>query len=78
MNPTQKEKINRFLMDKTMAVSVYEVLLQSFLKPKPHGDVHILAASRVAIDLLQEGWRELEKYREKTDGVVESVGNVGL
>lgn len=78
MNDTQKQKLNRFLNDEVMSKSVYEVLLQSYLRPKERSDVNLLAASRLAIDLLQEGWKELAKY-QVSDGDKSSSGlNVGL
>lgn len=78
MNPTQKEKIQRFLADKVMAKSVFDVLLTEFLKPAPMADVNLLAASRVAIDLLQEGWKELEKCAVKEDPSTEIRQQVGV
>lgn len=60
MNDTQKAKISRFLADKVMSEAVYDVLRESFLKDKTR-DIHVLAASRLALDLLRDGWKELER-----------------
>lgn len=62
MDSTRVDKIKRFLNDKAMSQAVYDVVLNAFLRPRG-GDVQQLAASRLAIDLLQEGWRDLAKYR---------------
>lgn len=56
------EKIARFLDDKAMNQAVYDVLFNCFLKDAK-GDVQTLAAQRIALSLLQEAWRELERYR---------------
>ena len=67
MNDTQKEKIKRFVADKVLSESVQDVLLKSFLKPRNGQDIQLLAASRIAIDLLDEGFRELRNIaREET------------
>ena len=58
----QQAKIKRFLDDKAMSAAVKEIILATFLKKKPVTDVQMLAASRIAIDLLDEAYKELEKY----------------
>jgi len=78
LNEPQKKKVANFLQDELMADTVYQVLLNSFLKPSPIIDVNILAAERMAIRLLQEGWRELGKYENKVGEKNESVGNIGV
>ena len=74
---TKNAKINQFLNDKLMAKAVYEVILDSYLFSQRQSDVNFLAASRIAIDLLQEAWKDLSKHKikEKEDKV---SGNVGL
>lgn len=62
MDETQKNKIQQFINDKSMSEAVYGVLLQSFLKPISSDEISFLAASRIAIDLLKEGFGELEKF----------------
>lgn len=62
MNDTQKEKIRRFLNDEIMSKTVYDVLLRSFLDSTLSSDVQVLAAQRIAIDLLQDAWKELQKH----------------
>jgi hypothetical protein len=70
MNPTQREKINRFLMDATMSDAVYEILSQSFQKKDSNDTLH-LAASFISLHKLKEGWKELEKFKSD-DGESES------
>jgi hypothetical protein len=72
------EKITRFLNDVVMAEAVKRVLLESFMKPSKDTDVQTLAASRIAIDLLNEGWKELQKYKQDDDAKIEPATNPGL
>ena len=75
---TKKAKIDRFLADKAMTSSVYDVLLSSFLKRKTNEDTEMKAARFVATELLEEAWKELEKYKNEKEKVDKLTGNVGL
>lgn len=59
MDETKRQKIKHFLSDPIMSGAVREVFTKMFLKPKGNQDVHTLAASRIAIDLLDEAYKEL-------------------
>ena len=74
----KKEKINRFLSDKVMQGAVYEVLLDTFIRPTPVTDVHTLAAQRLAIEMLQLSWKELEKYKNEQKAEKKELSQVGL
>lgn len=78
MNVTQEEKIKQFVSDRTMSDAVYNNILQSFLKPVEHGDVHVLAAYKVATDLLRVAFKELGRFTKEQDVVEKRVGQVGL
>lgn len=78
MNATQREKINRFLNDTVMSSTVREVILNAYLKPRADRDVQTLAASRIAIDLLDEAWKELLKLKTNDQEKVPGSTNVGL
>lgn len=67
-----EERIQRFINDEVLADAVYGIILESFLKPRRISDVQFLAASRIAIDLLNEAWKELEHYKV----IKEEVGEV--
>jgi hypothetical protein len=60
----RKERISRFLKDVRMSEAVKEVLRSSFLKTKGQRDVQVLAAERIALDLLEEAWKDLQKYQD--------------
>lgn len=78
MTEPQKLKIARFLADAEAAEAVKAVLLASFLKGKGERDVHILAASTLAVEKLEEGWRELERHRASLEPKAEGRAQVGL
>lgn len=61
------EKIKRFVSDKVMCESVRQAVLDSFLNRKAEQDVHVLAAKSLAIEMLQQAWRDLERYRTESE-----------
>lgn len=65
------------MTDTVMADAVYEVLLQTYLK-KREGDVHMKAAERVAIDLLNDAWRELDRYKKEMEREPKENHNPGI
>lgn len=64
--------------DPVMERAVYTVLLDSFLEERAGADVHVLAASRLAVDFLKQGWKELEKLKTKEDAASKPLKQVGL
>ena len=60
----ERAKLKRFASDLAMKDAVYRVLLTAFLKPRKDADVHTLAAKSISIDMLQEAWKDIERYRE--------------
>jgi len=60
------------MSDDVTAEAVKESLTNSFMK-KREGDVNLKAAQMIALELLQEGWRELE--RTAAIGQKSSKGN---
>lgn len=63
IDDVQRAKIEYFLNDRVMASAVFGVIKGSFLKKKGQRDVQMLAAERLAVDLLEDGWQELQKYQ---------------
>lgn len=68
MDDVTKNKLIKFVADKTMSQAVYDILLDSFIGAKAPQDVHVLAASRLAVDFLRQGWKELEKFEQDEEG----------
>ena len=68
------EKLKRFAHDKVMFESVKTVLLKSFLKDRKNTDVNTLAAERIAIILLEEGFKELQRYSEVEREPIKRIG----
>ena len=77
MNKTQEARLKQFMNDKTLSEAVYDVLLSSFMK-KNTGDVYIQAASKMAIDNLNDSWKELKKYQKEEEVVASIESNVGV
>ena len=63
MHISKIEKVRKFLADKDMEGTIHEVLLKAFLKKRSDADVNLKAAQMVAVELLEEGWKELEKLK---------------
>lgn len=78
LNDTEKAKVARFLLDATLSGAVYNVLLGTFIGKKASKDVNVAAAERIAVDLLNDAWRELEKCRAEEDTVINTITQVGL
>ena len=78
MQPEKKEDIQRFLNDARLKNTIYGVLLRSFLKPQKDKDVHTLAAARIAIDLLEDAWKDLLNYRKEDVKEEKVVSNFAL
>ena len=78
LNLTEKSKIKNFMSDKIMSNAVKNVLREAFLKSQKTTDVQTLAAERMAINLLEEGFKELQKHSNKEKNERENVDNVGL
>lgn len=78
MDDLKNNKIERFINDTVMSDAVYSVLLDSFLKERPAQDVYVLAGSRLAVDFLNQGWKELEKAKSKREDDGKTGGNVGM
>ncbi len=74
----KKAKIDRFLKDERMAEAVYQALIDSFMKERRTESVQILAASRIAINLLQDGWKDLQKYKTDDSKYINNQKQVGL
>ena len=74
----RKNKIKSFISDSVMSDSVYQVILNSFLAERQNQDVHVLAASRLSIDFLKQGWKDLERFKNVEVNKGKSVDNIGL
>lgn len=53
--------------DEIMSEAVYAVVLESFLKTRPNQDVYVLAAARLSVDYLKDGWKDLKKYQDEKE-----------
>lgn len=78
MNEIKLEKLKRFLNDTVMSEAVRETITKSFLKPSKDRDVQILASKMIAIELLDEAWKELLKLKTKEENNTEIKKQIGV
>lgn len=76
MDDRTREKLRRFIEDISLSSAVHDIIMESFLKPQK-GDVYTLAASRMAIDLFKDAWKDLERL-EASNTERSEVKQVGL
>jgi len=77
LNQTQKNKIRGFMSDEMMSDAV-RVVLEGTFKKKRNDDVGTLAAQMMALNLLEEVFKELSRYLNETAKEKKSVDNPGL
>ncbi len=82
MNDNEREKVKRFMNDMVTNTAVRNVIRDSFLKPRDssgkHLDVHVLAASRLALDYLDEAWKDMSRLKDEKQEESEAKGQVAL
>lgn len=79
MNDLQIEKLKRFANDSDACSAVYKLLENTLLKPiNLTTDVNMLAAERIAVDVLKEAWKELDKYKSKGQNEQKEGRQIGL
>jgi hypothetical protein len=75
----KRERITRFLNDVTLSDTIYRELQDSFMSNGTYGtNVELLAASRIAINLLQDAWKDLAKQKTKTGTIKNDLKQVGM
>lgn len=77
MNPETTERIKRFMRDESANKAVYGQIQKSFLKTKQGDDIHMKAARFVALELLDEAWKDLS-YIKNVDSAPTETANIGL
>lgn len=78
MRQAEKEKIKRFVADKEMFGAVKNTLLKTYIKKGEYNDIHMLAAAKIAIDLLEDGFREIIRVSNQSEPADKKAGNVGF
>lgn len=63
MTDYEHAKLERFVNDEGTFNAVKNSLRESFLKPKPNRDIYQLAGVTIAIGLLDEAYKDLEKLK---------------
>ena len=72
-----QEKIKQFLNDKAMSDAVREFMESAILKSKGQRDVYVLAAERIALDVLKEAWLDMQRLKGSEEKQ-EDKKNVGI
>lgn len=78
MDSTKQQKIKRFMGDRIMVDAVKEVLRETFMKSSGTQDVQTLASERMAINLLEAGFKELKKYSAIAEQEIKDITQIGL
>lgn len=78
MDIAKREKVNRFLNDKVMSQTVYDILLESFLRKEKGSDVNMLAASMLAVYALEDAWKELQSLKNESVKEIKELSQIGL
>ena len=73
-----REKVTQFLNDTLMADTIKVVFEDILARPSKDRDVHLLAAKMIAIELLQETWKELAKLKNEKEQEPRISKNPGI
>jgi hypothetical protein len=77
MDNLKKEKLHKFANDQVMLDAVREIMEGAILSKKGSRDVYVLAAERIAIDVLTEAWKEIARFKlveEEGEKITKQVG----
>ena len=73
-----REKVTQFLNDTLMADTIKNVFEDILARPSKDRDVHLLAARMIAIELLQEAWKEMAKLKNEKEQEPRKGTNPGI
>ena len=76
MTPAQRDKVLQFINNPGMADAVYQLLLDTFLR-EHSADVQYLAASRLSVDFLKQGFARMRNLRAEPNEQMDA-NNIGL
>jgi hypothetical protein len=78
MTNQELEKIKRFMNDPILSAAVKNSLQATFMRSRPEKEVYYLAAKTLALEFLEDAWRELEKHRQVAQKEEKKEGQIGL
>lgn len=78
MNDLKLAKIKQFLMDEAMAHSIKEAMKDAFLKPSKDRSIENLAARFIAVELLEETWKDLRRFQDEEENKGNKSPQIGL
>ena len=65
MDVEKRARIRGFMNDAGTSTALYEELMRIFTKPQEVTNTEVLAAERIAINRLQDAWKELSRYKSE-------------
>ncbi len=78
MNIDTRERIRKFVADEATCKIVFAFIQDVYLRPTKSKDVHVLAASRLAIDNLQEAWDEMSRFSSRKEDTITEKQQIAL
>lgn len=78
INDAQRAKIKRFLDDRAMNESVRMAIQESFLKPRANKEIHYLAAKSLAVEFLDEAFKDLNRFYGESERESTEQRQIGL
>ena len=63
MDAEKKARIRGFMNDVGTSNAIYDELMRIFTKPQEVTNTEVLAAERIAINCLQDAWKELSRFK---------------
>ena len=78
LTDAQKMRLQRFMGDPVTPGAIHQVLMTTYLKKRADEDTNMKAARFLALELLEEGWKELEKYQVEIENNGSTTRQIGL
>jgi len=78
MDDLKLAKIKQFLRDESMAFSIKEAMKDAFLKPSKDRSIENLAARFIAVELLEEAWKDLKRFQDEEESKANKSPQIGL
>jgi hypothetical protein len=78
INDAKRAKIKRFLDDEAMSTYVREAIQESFLKARTNKEIHYLAAKSLAVEFLDEAFKDLHRFYEDRPRESTEAKQIGL
>lgn len=78
MTINEKDQIRRFMENPTMNQAVMAFIKETFEKKRVDREVHMLAGQMIAIELLQQAYKDMETYKKRTETASRQAEQIAL